>query len=197
MEPGPLGGKLDEDGDRAVRLRRGTREESVGDLARHDHGPQLERREPVEALHHERRRDVVWEVGNELRRRRFQPGEVEAEGVAEVKLDVLPAAQRVAQTGLERAVELHRVHVGDAFGQVRREDTVARPDLEHEVGWIELCETTDHAEQVLIDEEVLAERLLRHRAAHGRANAARALASSWAASSAAPTPRPSASVAIV
>ena len=78
---------------------------------------------------------------------------------------------------LERAVELDRVDVRDALGEVAREDAEAGADLEHDVVRAEVGETADHAEDVLVDEEVLAELLLR-RDPHSP-NAAVALASIW------------------
>ena len=68
MESRALGGELDEHRDRAVRLRARGREQAVGDLALHHHAPALDVRQPVEALDEERRRDVVRQVCDELRR---------------------------------------------------------------------------------------------------------------------------------
>ena len=130
MEAGPLGGQLDEHRDRAVRLRPRCGEEAVGDLALNHHAPELDARQAVEALDDERRRDVVGQVRDELVRRRLELGEVERERVAEVELDA-PASR--AQMRLERAVELDRVHQGDALGQVRGEHPEAGPDLQHDV----------------------------------------------------------------
>ena len=62
---------------------------------------------------------------------------------------------------LERAVDLDGVDERDALGEVAGEDAEARPDLEHDVVRVELGEAADHAEDVLVDEEVLAELLLR------------------------------------
>ena len=58
---------------------------------------------------------------------------------------------------LERAVELDGVDVRDAVGEVAGQDAEAGPDLEHDVAGVELGEPADHAEDVLVDEEVLAE----------------------------------------
>ena len=82
------------------------------------------------------------------------------------------SSERSSSTACTRAV---------AVGEEGREHAEARPDLEHDVLGAELGEPADHAEQVLVDEEVLAELLLRGRAAHGRPKAALALASSCAA----------------
>ncbi len=158
MEAGALADELHEHRDGAVRLRRGNGEQPVGDLALHHHAPAVDRRQPVEALDEQRRRDVVRQVRDELRRVRRERGEVEPERVAEVERDV---RARVAQVRLERRVELDRVHVRDALREVAREHAETRADLEHDVVGREIGEAADHAEDVLVDEEVLAELLLR------------------------------------
>ena len=68
-----------------------------------------------------------------------------------------------AQLRLERAVELDGMHMRDALGEEAREHAEPGPDLEHDVVSIELGEPLDHAQDVLVDQEVLAERLLRRR----------------------------------
>ena len=88
----------------------------------------------------------------------------------------------VAQARLEPPVDLDRVHVRDAVGEEAGEHAAARADLEHDVAGVERREPLDHAEDVLVDEEVLAEPLPR-RDVH-RPKAASALASICAASSA-------------
>ena len=82
MEAGALGRELDEHRHRAVRLRPRRGEEAVGDLALHHHAPALDGRQAVEALDDDRRRDVVRQVRDELRRRRLERAEVERERVA-------------------------------------------------------------------------------------------------------------------
>ena len=56
--------------------------------------------------------------------------------------------------------------MSDAVGEVLREHTEARADLERDVAGLEFCEAADHAEDVRIGEEVLSKRLLRDDA-HG------------------------------
>ncbi len=68
---------------------------------------------------------------------------------------------RVAEVRLERRVELDGVHARDALCEVAREDAESGADLEHDVARVERGEPFDHAEDVLVDEEVLAELLLR------------------------------------
>ena len=88
------------------------------------------------------------------------------------------------------------MHVRDAVGEVAGEHAEPRADLEDDVCRVEGGEAADHAEDVVVDEEVLAELLLRADA-HGSEKAAVALASICAASSAASSPRAAASAATV
>ena len=80
-----------------------------------------------------------------------------------MKLGVLPTGEDFAEAWFERAVELDRVYVAGAVGEVPGQDAKARADLEHDVLGIELGEPPDHAQQVLVDQKVLAELLLRCR----------------------------------
>ena len=146
----------------------------------------------LERLHDERRRDVVREVGDELRRRRAQRRYVDRECVAPDERDVRPVAESIAKGGLERPVDLDRVHEAHVVGEVTSEDAEARADLEHDVVRPEGAQPTDDAHDVLVDEEVLAEGLL-GRDGHGSANAVAALACVAAASSSRVSPRTSAS----
>src|SRR5262249_33641344 len=133
--------------------------------------------------------DVVRKVRDELGGRRVEARRVEGERVLPVERRVRDAGK----VGLERSVELDGVDVGDPLGEVAREDAEARPDLEHDVVWLEVREAADDSEDVLVDEEVLAERLLRGDVHSPKA--AVALASICRASSAWPSPRASARVA--
>src|SRR4029079_252988 len=101
----------------------------------------------------------------------------------------------VAQPRFEAAVELDGVNVRDAVGEVPREDAEGRADLAHDVARPPLGCTVDHAEDVLVDEEMLPELLLRNDV--HKEKAAVALASICAPSSATSSPRASASVASV
>ena len=71
------------------------------------------------------------------------------------------SSPRSRRYGSSDAVDLDGVHVRDALGEVARQHAEARADLEHDVVGRELGEAADHAEDVLVDEEVLAELLLR------------------------------------
>src|SRR5262249_8263104 len=59
---------------------------------------------------------------------------------------------------LERAVDLDGVYERDTPGQEARQDTEARPDLEHHVAGSETGHALDDAQDVLVHEEMLAER---------------------------------------
>ena len=83
------------------------------------------------------------------------------------------------------------------LGEVAGENAEAGADLEHHVAVAELGEPPDHAEDVLVGEEVLAELLLRDRRVTASAKAAVAFASIRAASSSASSPRAAASAATV
>ncbi len=158
MEARSLAHELHEHRDGAVGLRARQREEAVGDLALHHHAPGVDQRQAVEALDDERRGDVVRQVRDELRRVGSERREIELERVTEVDLDV---GAGVTQVRLERRVDLDRVHARDAVGEVVRQYAEAGTDLEDDVVLVELREPADHAENVLVDEEVLPERLLR------------------------------------
>jgi len=62
------------------------------------------------------------------------------------------------------------VHELDALGEVAREDPKPGTDLQDDIVRPELSETPDDAENVLVDEEVLTERLLGNDG-HDRPNA--------------------------
>src|SRR6266508_1086035 len=193
METRALRGELHEHGHGAVRLRAGNREEAVGDLALHHHAPALQSREAVQRLDDERRRDVVRKVRDELARRGIQRSEIEAERVAEVDADVV---RDVAQMGRQRFVQLDRMDERHASSEVASQDAEPGTDLEHDVVLLQLREPADDAEQVLVDEEMLAEVLLRADA-HGNEKQALAFASMRAARSTTSSSRASASAATV
>src|SRR5919198_319636 len=117
--------------------------------------------------------------------------------VGDLELDVRPVSEPLRERVRKRAVELDRVHARDAVGEIGGQDPEPRTDLEHDVLRRELREAADHAEDVLVDEEVLPELLLGEREPHESENAAAAFASSRAASSAGSSPRASASAATV
>jgi Aminoglycoside-2''-adenylyltransferase len=148
----PLRRELDEHRDGSVRLRTWLGEEAVCDLALHHHAPVPHGRKPVETLDDKRRGHAVRKVGDQLRR--LQAPEVDGERVTELELDI---RWKLRQARSERAIDLHGMHAGDAIGQVAREDSDAGPDLEDDVGRVELRQAADDAKDVLVDEEVLPE----------------------------------------
>ena len=64
---------------------------------------------------------------------------------------------RVGERLAQALVDLDHVHVRDALGEVLREHAQAAADLEHHVLRRELGRAVDHAEDVRVDQEVLAE----------------------------------------
>ena len=87
--------------------------------------------------------------------------DVELHRVGEVERGVGVRVERVAQRGLERAVELDHVDVAHARGEVLAEHAEAAADLEHDVVGLQLRGARDDLEDVRVDQEVLAEVALR------------------------------------
>ena len=197
MKAGPLRDELDQHRHRSVCLRRRLREEAIRHLSLHHHAPELDLRQAVEALHDQGRRNVVRQVGHELVRAGRDLGEVELQRVAEVQLDVGAPRQTLFELRRERAVELDSMHPLDAPGQVSGENPEPGADLEHDVATPELGEPADHGEDVLVDEEVLAELFLRRDVHPGRSKHSAALPSMRCASSSGSSPRARASASTV
>ncbi len=84
-------------------------------------------RQPVEALDHERRGDVVGQVRDQLRRRRIERAERSPEGVSPEQVDVVAAMPRRRSGRLEAAVELDRVHEPHPGGEEAGQHARARP----------------------------------------------------------------------
>ncbi len=82
---------------------------------------------------------------------------VERHRVGDVQGRVVERGERVLEGGHERAVELDDVDVGAPRREVLAEYAEPAPDLEHDVGGIELRGALDDPEDVRVDEEVLAE----------------------------------------
>ena len=149
----------------------------------------------------DRRRDVVREVRDELGRR-------EARAPARSSRSASPNTSRTfglpASAVRERAGSSERsssIAWTSATRSARYVGEHAEPgaDLEHDVVRVERREASDHVEDVPVDEEVLAERLLRRvtRVTASRPNARVALSSIAAPSVAGSSPRASASTASV
>ena len=78
--------------------------------------------------------DPVGQVRDDLRRRGVQRAQVERHRVGEVQRRAPgERVQRVAQRGLQRAVELDHVRVRDPRREVLGEHAEAAADLEHDV----------------------------------------------------------------
>ena len=159
--------------DRAVRLRGRLSEETVGDLALHHHAPA---RDLLDAEAFER--SAAWRCCRAGSRRACAGGGSRREMSRRIASPQWTVVRSIpVRCGLETFVDLDRVHVGDPLGEKAGQDAEPRPDLEHDVGAVELGEPLDHAEDVLVDQEVLAERLPR-RDAHSPKTAS-AFASIW------------------
>src|SRR3954454_23501577 len=70
-------------------------------------------------------------------------------------------AERVAQRGLQTAVDLHHMDMRHPLGEVLAQHAQAAADLEHDVVGPELGEPPDDVEDVRVDEEVLTELAVR------------------------------------
>src|SRR5207237_5064193 len=106
--------------DRGVWLRAAAGERAVRAGPLPPHAPEADARQAVETLGDQGRRDVVRKVGDELRRRRLERGQIERQRVAELQFDVREAGKGVAEARLESPVERDRVHLRDALGEIRR-----------------------------------------------------------------------------
>jgi hypothetical protein len=78
-----------------------------------------------------------------------------------VQSGVVERRERVVERRLQRAVDLDDMEVLDARREVLGEDAQAPAHLEHDVVRRQLGGATDHLEQVVVDQEVLAELAVR------------------------------------
>ncbi len=152
-----VAGELGEHRRQPVGARAGPGGEALADLLLDHPDPAPHVVELLDRAQDGARRDAVGQVGDDLRRRRRQRAQVELHRVGEVQRDVGERVDGVAQRRLERAVELDDVDVRDARREVLREHAEAAADLEHDVVGLEPRLALDHAEDVGVDEEVLAE----------------------------------------
>ena len=157
MEAGLLGRELQQDGHCAVRLRARLGEEAVRHLALHHHAPGSR---ATAARRATRRRSGSRRCTAGSRRASPEPGRGSrarrASASPKTSVDVRARAQPLAQPRLERAVDLDRVDVRDPVGEEARQDAEARADLEDDVVGAEVGQPGDHAQDVLVGEEVLA-----------------------------------------
>ena len=117
--------------------------------------------------------------------------EIELHRVAPVKLGLRDRGELRP----EAAVDLDRVHVRDPLGEKPGQDAESRANFENDVVGVEPGEPLDHSEDVVVDQEVLAEALAR-RDRHS-ANTRVAFSSICCSSAAASTPRTAASASSV
>jgi predicted AAA+ superfamily ATPase len=87
----------------------------------------------------------------------LQRAQVELERVGDMERRVGVVVQGVLERRHERAVQLDDVDVRRVLGQVFAKDAETPADLERDVAVAELGRTRDDAEDVRVDEEVLAE----------------------------------------
>ena len=194
-----LGRELHEHGHRAVRLGGGSaKKRSATSRCTITHQRSSASGDAT-ALGDERRGDVVRQVRDELARRRVERGEVEPERVAEVEpRRCLRRCRR--RCGSSDAVELDGVHDGDPLGEViasaRRAPGRPRARRPRASSSASRPITREH---VLVDEEVLAERLLRRhrRVTPPEAERRVGVGVDLRSSSSAPTPRTPASTRAV
>jgi hypothetical protein len=156
-----VAGELGEHARHAVRGAAGRGRESLPHLPLHHRDPGGDAREVGDRAQDDGRGDAVGQVRDDLRGGRVERREVELDGVGEVERRVRMRVERVAQRGLEAAVQLDDVDVRHALGQVLGQDAEAAADLEHHVGRVELGGAGDDVEDVRVDQEVLAEVALR------------------------------------
>ena len=117
-------GELREHRRDAVGAAAGRGGEPLPHLLLHHRDPARHAGQLLDRLEDRRRGDAVRQVGDDLRRRGVERGEVECERVAEVQRRVRVRVERVAQRGLERAVDLDDV---DVRARARRGTRTARP----------------------------------------------------------------------
>ena len=92
-----------------------------------------------------------------MRGRRGEAAEVKLDGVVEVERRVGERLERLGQRWLERPVHLDHVQMLHPRREVLAQHAEAAAHLEHHVACVELGGAADHAEDVVVDEEVLPE----------------------------------------
>src|SRR5207249_608589 len=148
---------LRQDAGQAVRGAARAGREALADLLLDHRHPQMRTGQLLDGLEDRARRDAVGQVGDDLGRRRVECAQVQAHGVGEVQRRVGERVESVAQGGLERTVDLYDMDMRGTRSEVLGEHAEAAADLEHHVLRAELGGALDDAEDVGVDEEVLAE----------------------------------------
>ena len=151
-----LARQLGEHGRRAVGGAARLRREPLADLALDHRDLGDDAGELLDHAQDHRRRHAVGEVGDDLGRGRLQ-ARARSSRTASPKCSVAfgERVEGVAEGGLELAVDLDHVHVGDARRQVLAQHAEPAADLEHDVVLRQRRLAPDHAEQVRVDQEVL------------------------------------------
>ena len=101
--------------------------------------------------------DSVGQVGHHLGRHGIERGEIERQRVAEVQRRVAMRRERVAQRGLQRAVDLDDVRVRGALREMLGQHAEPAADLQRDVLGRQLRRAFDDPQDVGVDQEVLAE----------------------------------------
>jgi len=128
----------------------------------------------------ERRRDLIRQIRDELQASR-SAGLVLAKRVQHVRVDRVFSRQRVAvnqrkprplvqtldEQTVQPAVYLDRDHLRPALEQHFRQRSRPRTDFEHDVIRTDLCRRDQFSHKIQIDEEVLAEAMMRREARAG------------------------------
>ena len=159
-----------EHGRRAVDAPAGGGGEPLADLALHHRDPALDRRQLLDRAQQRAGGDPVGQVRDDLARRRAQRGEVERHRVGAVQRHVRGARRRVlAAAARSRVVDLDDVHVATRAARYS-ESTPRPPPISSTTSPARARRAADDAEDVGVDEEVLAELAI------GRARRTRAAA---------------------
>ena len=155
----------------AVLARARRRRDAVGHLGLHHDHESLHRGHLDEHAHDHGGRDLVGQVGDEQARRGVDAGVRErgahviladAQGVSHHEGETTGAAGAgLGENPLELAVRLDGAHGGRAGEKRHGEGADARPHLEHHVILADLREVEDAGDDAVVDEEVLAETVLR------------------------------------
>ena len=110
------------------------RGEALADLLLHHRHPRGDLGQQLDRAQDHRRGDAVGQVGDDLRRRRVERGEVELDRVGEVQRDVRVRVERVAQRRPRAARSSSTTWTWrGALGEVLGEHAEAAADLEHDV----------------------------------------------------------------
>jgi hypothetical protein len=100
-----------------------------------------------------------------------------AERIVDHEIDVVTADEKLTEARLEGRIDLDRMHMAGVVGEEGREDAEPRADLEHDVFEGELGKAAGDGDDVLVDQEVLAQLPLAGDRFHGSPKTADAFSS--------------------